>query len=167
MRTLLFEKNGHLVEGIFRVSPGAASLAAARAFAEAGQIAKITDAECLAQLIKLWFRDLPESIFGPQLQPIVDGPPVDGPACGALLGKLPTAQRAVVEWLLLLMHDIAKHEETNRMTFKSLATVFGPNLVDPPMSVPPLLALEVNRRVVTFVERLVENEVARGCLKGH
>jgi len=165
MRRTLLGLNGHLVEGIFRVSPGAASLATARQQAEAGQFGKIADAECLAQLIKLWFRDLPESVFAPCLQPIVDGPPPDGASCGALFCALPTRQRATVEWLLRLMSEIAKHEATNRMTFKSLATVFAPNLVDPPPSVPPLLALEINRRVVTFVERLLEHEVAAGCLQ--
>ena len=29
--------------------------------------------DCVAQLIKLWFKELPESIFAPQLKPIVDG----------------------------------------------------------------------------------------------
>ena len=82
-----------------------------------------------------------------------------------MLRSLPRPQRPIVDWLLQLLADIAHFEATNRMTFKSLVTVFAPNLVDPPQSVPPLLALEVNRRVVTFVERLVESEVAQGQLK--
>ena len=167
MRRLLFENNGHLVEGIFRVSPGASSLQDARRLTEAGQLAHVKEPECLSQLIKHWFRDLPESIFTPCLRTIVDGPPPHGDAAyGELLGTLLPVQRATVEWLLRLFADIVAHEATNRMTFKSLATVFAPNLVDPPPSVPPLLALEINRRVMTFVERLVEHEVASGCLAG-
>ena len=57
MRQQLFGMNGHLVEGIFRVSPGAAELKQARRHLDAGQLAKVASAECLAQLIKLWFRE--------------------------------------------------------------------------------------------------------------
>jgi len=48
------------------------------------------------------------------------------------------------------------------MTAKSLAVVFAPNLVDPPKTMAPMDAFEVNRRVVTFVERLIEQEGAAG-----
>ena len=39
-------------------------------------------------------------------------------------------------------------------------TVFAPNLVDPPPSMPPMLALEVNRRVALFIERLLDEAAA-------
>ena len=42
------------------------------------------------------------------------------------------------------------------MTRKSLSIVFAPNLVDPPPGMPPMLALELNHRVVAFLERLLE-----------
>jgi len=159
MRQQLFGMNGHLVEGIFRVSPGAAELKLARRHLDAGQLAKVASAECLAQLIKLWFRELPESVLGPCLQPVVDGPPSTGKECAALLTQLPQPQLAIVRWLLRLMLDISAHEPVNRMTPKSMAVVFAPNLVDPPPTMAPMDAFEVNRRVVTFVERLIEHEV--------
>ena len=103
--------------------------------------------------------ELPESVLGPCLQPVVDGPPSTGKECAALLTQLPQPQLAIVRWLLRLMLDISAHEPVNRMTPKSMAVVFAPNLVDPPPTMAPMDAFEVNRRVVTFVERLIEHEV--------
>ena len=37
-----------------------------------------------------------------------------------------------------------------------MTIVFSPNLLDPPMTVDPMLALELNKRIVRFLERLFE-----------
>ena len=63
-----------------------------------------------------------------------------------------------MRWLLQLFKDVAGHESENRMTIKSMSVVFAPNLVDPPLTMPPMLALELNGRIVTFLERLHEHE---------
>lgn len=70
-------------------------------------------------------------------------------------------QRATVRWLASLFLEVAQHESKNRMTIKSLAVVFAPNLVDPPQGMHPLQALELNRRVCLFLERLLEHEKAK------
>ena len=59
LRAQLLACDGHLVEGIFRVSPSQSSLKAAQKHAEHGlaQLPKIHEPECLAHLIKLWFRE--------------------------------------------------------------------------------------------------------------
>lgn len=101
---------------------------------------------------------LPESIFAPCLEAIVDGPPEEGERCAALIQELPEPQRSTMVWLLTLFRAVAEHEAENRMTSKSLSVVFAPNLVDPPPTMPPMLALELNGRVVTFLERLYEHE---------
>ena len=106
---------------------------------------------------------LPESIFAPRLELIVDGPPEESVRCAALVDELPEPQRNTVRWLLRLFHDVASHEGENRMTIKSLIVVFAPNLVDPPPTMPPMLALELNGRVVTYLERLHEQHERRGA----
>jgi len=50
----------------------------------------------LAQLIKLWFRELPESVFSPCLEPVVDGPPSSAHRCSMLVQQLPQPHRAIV-----------------------------------------------------------------------
>ena len=59
LRAKLFAQNGHLVEGIFRVSPSSSVFAVAKKDAESNHLDKISDPESLAQLIKLWFRTRP------------------------------------------------------------------------------------------------------------
>ena len=142
--------------GIFRVSPGAAAKKLARQHVEGGQLPKIKEAECLAHLLKLWFRELPESVLAPCLQPVVDGPPRDAAGCAALVEALPEPHRATMRWLVRLLRDVAAHEEVNRMTPKSLSVVFAPNLVDAPLSMPPMLVLDLSHRVVAFLERLMD-----------
>lgn len=103
---------------------------------------------------------LPESIFAPCLEQVVDGPPDAAAACARLIQSMPEPHNATVRWLLQLCFDVVRHESDNRMNLKALITVFSPNLVDPPLTMPPLLALEVNRRVALFVERLLEEASA-------
>ena len=58
LRNMLFSHNGHLVEGIFRVSPSQTVLKDAQKHAESNQYAKVATSgpESIATLIKLWFR---------------------------------------------------------------------------------------------------------------
>ena len=102
-------------------------------------------------------------LFMPNLEPIVDGPPEDGARCADIVNDLPEPHRATVQWLVRLCRDVAQHEGQNRMTIKSLSVVFAPNLVDPPPTMPPMLALELNGRVVNFLERLHEHEVTKAA----
>ena len=156
LRRVLWEHRGQLSEGIFRVSPAASALSLARQHVEAGQFDELRDVDCIAQLIKLWFKELPESVFEPHLKPIVDGVPQTGEQCIQAVQQMPELNRCVVNWLLGLFCEICRHEADNRMTATSLTIVFAPNLLDPPASVDPLLALELNKRMVHFLERLFD-----------
>ena len=160
LRELLVANQGLQVEGIFRVSPSQAILKVAQKDADSNRLSKLATAgpECIATLIKLWFRSLPESILSPGLEAIVDGPPATPAACAGLVAAMADPHRSTMRWLLRLCHEVVEHESANRMNLKALITVFAPNLVDPPPAMPPMLALEVNRRVALFIERLLDAE---------
>lgn len=147
---------GELVEGIFRVSPATSTLKACRALAEAGKHKEIGDMESVAHLIKLWFRELPDSIFAPELAPIVDGTISSGEECVALCRRLPELNQKMIFWLLGLIAEVCRYEADNRMTAQGLIIVFAPNLVGPPPTMDPYLSLELNKRVVQFLELLFE-----------
>jgi hypothetical protein len=164
LRRVLWERRGQLSEGIFRVSAAASELQEARQLAEAGQFDALQDVDCVAQLIKLWFKELPQSILEPQLKPIVDGVPQDGEQCAQVVQQMPELNLCVIDWLLRLFCDICRHEAENRMTAMSLTIVFAPNLFDPPLTVDPMLALELNKRVVRFLERLFDYWNQHGSL---
>jgi len=163
LRALLWERNGHLIEGIFRVPPSASALKAARQMAEEGRFDKISDMESVAQMIKLWLRELPESVFGPCLPDIVDGPHDDAAQCDRLIQRLPDVNRTVVYWLLDLITDICRYEPQNRMTAQSMTIVLAPNLVLAPPALGPLEALELNSRVVQFTELLFQHWNSAGA----
>jgi hypothetical protein len=124
-------------------------------------VEQLEGAEAIASLIKAWFASLPDSVLLPVLETVIDGPPEGSTDCYAVVERLPALNRAVIEWLLQLICDVARHEETNRMTVQSLVIVFAPNVVDPPPTFPPLLGLELNRRVVLFLERAFDEWARR------
>jgi len=163
LRRVLFEQHGQLSEGIFRVSPAATDLSAHLALLEAGRFDELCDVDCVAHLIKRWFKVLPESIFQPQLTHIVDGMVQDGKQCAHVMRLMPEIHRRIIEWLLRLFTDICQHEMENRMTVTSLTIVFSPNLLDPPRSIDPMLVLELNKRVVYFLERLFNYWTENNC----
>jgi len=154
LRAQLWDSKGYRLEGIFRVSPMGSQLKLTRQMAEAGQFDKISDMESVAQLIKQWFRELPESIFGPSLEAVIDGDFTSGEQADHIVSQLPERNRATIYWLLHLIFDICRYEDDNRMTAQSMTIVFAPNLVFAPESISPLDALELNKRVVHFTELL-------------
>lgn len=164
LRRVLWERCGHLSEGIFRVSPAATELRAHRMCVESGRFDKLVDVDCIAQLIKLWFKELPESVFAPQLNSIVDGVAQSGDQCAQVVRQMPELHQRVVCWLLELFTDICRHETANRMTATSLTIVFSPNLLDPPLNVDTMVALELNKRMVRFLERLFDFWNTHGSL---
>jgi len=154
LRMVLLQGEGYMIEGIFRVSPAASALKASRELAEAGRAARISDLESAAQLIKVWFRELPTSILAGCAAPLVDGELRSPAACDAALQRLPEVNRRTLYWVLELITDICRYEVQNRMTAQSMVIVFAPNLIAPPETLDPMSALEVNRRVVQFMEML-------------
>jgi len=164
LRQVLWDLDGQLSEGIFRVSPAASDLKAHRLLVESGQFDQLNNVDCVAQLIKLWFKELPQSVFSPQLNAVVDGVPQNGEQCAQVVRQMPELHRRVVRWLLQLFTDVCRHETENRMTATSLTIVFSPNLLDPPASVDPMLSLELNKRMVRFLEKLFDYWNQHGTL---
>ena len=162
LRQTLWGSNGHVIEGIFRVSPASSQLKATRSFFESGKHKEIRDMESVAHLVKLWFRELPQSIFAPELGGIVDGTLQTGEQCAELCSRLPEPNRTVVRWLLDLIVDLCRHESDNRMTAQGLCIVFAPNLVNPPDSMDLMLQVELNKRVKEFLELLFQAHNASG-----
>ena len=156
LRQTLWGRNGHVIEGIFRVSPASSQLKATRSLFESGKHKEIRDMESVAHLVKLWFRELPQSIFAPELGAIVDGTLQTAEQCAALCSRLPEPNRTTVRWLLELIVDLCRYESDNRMTAQGLCIVFAPNLVNPPDSMDLLLQVELNKRVKEFLELLFQ-----------
>ena len=87
--------------------------------------------ESVAHLVKLWFRELPESVFAPELEGIVDGLCHTPEQCTALCAKLPEANQKSIDWLLGLIVDVCRHESDNRMTAQGVSPRPAPSSPHP------------------------------------
>jgi len=129
-----------------------------RAALEGGQgrqALKGASSQCLAALIKLFLRNLPDDIWSgarDQLEATISGDAAQfalssasgGSAAAAgglaylqqaaqqLLYSLQPLAADLVVWVCDVMVAVVSHEETNRMSREAVSTVFAPGLVHPP-----------------------------------
>ena len=130
LSSLFLSLSGAHVLHIFRTSPCKDARDAAILSINEGTFQNCNDPVIAADLIKVWFRELPT----PLLQCIT-------PAQMELLIKdgeektrfhlhewLHPSEHALLLWLLDLMITVAKHQDENQMGLEQLATVVAPNL---------------------------------------
>ncbi|XP_064364167.1 LOW QUALITY PROTEIN: T-cell activation Rho GTPase-activating protein-like [Dromaius novaehollandiae] len=74
-------------------------------------------------------------------------------------GKLPPANRLLLQRLLSLLHHISENAESSRMDARNLAICVGPNLLSPAMddTLPPAMQKESTDKVTLLVELLINN----------
>ena len=131
-------------EGIFRLSADATELAAAKAALDgcddgekcAAALGGVSGA-CLAALIKLYFRQLPDDLWASARAAVEAAVKTasgegDGAAALALVRGLPAAERACVGWLSAVSAAVVVHTKVNRMTMVSMATVLTPGCAPAP-----------------------------------
>jgi hypothetical protein len=80
---------------------------------------------CVANLIKVWFRDLPVALFASI--PLHELAPLNPASTDAQLEKiwnthLKEPQRSIFRWLLDLCCDVTLHSDDNKMTAKNLVS---------------------------------------------
>jgi len=131
--------------GIFRLAPDQAECQRLRQAldADVDAIDKARpgpDAACVANLIKVFFRELPVALF--QCIPLQELALLSGSSTREQLERvwqthLREPQRSIFSWLLDLCCDVTKHAEENKMTAKNLAICIGPNLYKAPTVPPP------------------------------
>ena len=134
------ERRGISEVGIYRVSGSAVDVAKLKKAYEsnpyeAEQMLKECDIHSVAGTLKLFLRDLPESLFTtPIYQKMFDvyqsgGP--DGPASYlALFSQIPQSpNQACIVFLIEHMVRVSQYEKQNKMSLHNLATVFGPTML--------------------------------------
>ena len=84
----------------------------------------------VADLIKQYFRDLPQCLFTSQLSGVMLKSPPERwlEVIEHCLLLLPDENRQVLHCLLLFLHDVAQHSDTHQMTASNLAICFAPSL---------------------------------------
>ena len=162
------KQNGGLAEeGIFRLAPDAQTCDALREAlnTDANALERIgenTDPHVLANLIKIWFRMLPERLLsGISAEQLASCE--GGPECMELLHTFAPPIKGLFLWLLDVMADVAAQRATNRMDERAIAIVVCPNLYDPPDAAAltdPLAAMAFTQGMAKFVTELLLHYVS-------
>ncbi len=135
------ERRGISEVGIYRVSGSAVDVAKLRKAYEsnpyeAEQMLKECDIHSVAGTLKLYLRDLPESLFtAPIYQKMFEVYQAGGTADAAaayltLFSQIPQSpNQACIVFLIEHMVRVAGYERQNKMSLHNLATVFGPTML--------------------------------------
>ncbi|XP_063579592.1 protein FAM13A isoform X17 [Pongo abelii] len=123
-------------EGLFRVNGNVKVVEQLRLKFESGvpvELGKDGDVCSAASLLKLFLRELPDSLITSALQPrfiqlFQDGRnDVQESSLRDLIKELPDTHYCLLKYLCQFLTKVAKHHVQNRMNVHNLATVFGPN----------------------------------------
>eukprot|EP01117_Protostelium_nocturnum_P011201 TRINITY_DN4064_c0_g4_i1.p1 TRINITY_DN4064_c0_g4~~TRINITY_DN4064_c0_g4_i1.p1 ORF type:complete len:866 (+),score=342.87 TRINITY_DN4064_c0_g4_i1:173-2770(+) len=141
-------------EGIFRVSGESNTiLNAKRAINDNKPIGNL-DVHTIANLIKLWFREMPtgilQSLSPEQLE-------CENPEeCLKSLSSLNEHQTTLLEWVIKLIREIIQHVDTNKMTLDNMSIVFAPNMYKI-TELDPMKGLSVTQNLAKFFTIIVSS----------
>lgn len=125
-----------------------------------GEYPRTDDYNSVANLIKIWFRELPTKIFDhidPETLIQIDAEDPD--VCASLLDEIPEPYRRLFNWLLSLMADVAENCEENKMDPKNLAIVFSPNLYSSNSGNPGIMIMitqKLSQLVCSLIKYFIE-----------
>ncbi|XP_053462053.1 protein FAM13A isoform X2 [Nycticebus coucang] len=129
-------QHGLTQEGLFRVNGSVRLVEQLRLKFESGapvELGKDGDVSSAASLLKLFLRELPDSVITSALQPrflqlFQDGRrDAQESSLRDLIKELPATHYCLLKYLCQFLTKVAQHHVHNRMNVHNLATVFGPN----------------------------------------
>ncbi|XP_027973628.1 protein FAM13A-like, partial [Eumetopias jubatus] len=129
-------KHGLTQEGLFRVNGNVKVVEQLRCKFESGapvELGRDGDVCSAASLLKLFLRELPESVVTSALHPRFiqlfrdDRNDAQESSLRNLIEELPDTHYCLLKYLCQFLTKVAKHHVQNRMNIHNLATVFGPN----------------------------------------
>lgn len=162
MESYLVTHGGMDVEGIFRLAPNSEECALIKrqldegTFEELGAVCK--DINCMSNLIKVFFRDLPEKVLdlgGLKAEKLSEATSLEQAAKD--VAGMASQARSVLEWLLDLCVTVCAYTDVNKMSPQSMAIVFGPNLFVP--SSDTNVYLQQMKRVNIWMQKAIEARV--------
>lgn len=147
----LYAQGGLLAEGVFRINAENRQEEYVRDQLNRGVVPDDIDVNCLAGLIKAWFRELPNGVLD-SLMPEQVMRCQSEEDCFELVLLLPSTEAALLDWAVNLMADVVQHENVNKMNARSIAMVFAPNMTK---MADPLSALMYAVQVMNFLKTLI------------
>ncbi|KAF4792122.1 hypothetical protein TURU_123569 [Turdus rufiventris] len=159
-------QHGMTQEGLFRVNGSMKMVEQLRLQYERGEeveLVKDADVYSAASLLKLFLRELPDSIITSALHPrfiqlykedISRNDMQKEGYLKELLKELPDAHYSLLKYLCRFLIKVAEHQVENRMNLCNLATIFGPNCFHVPSGFEGMKEQEICNKIMT---KMLEN----------
>ena len=154
-RGLRQSDGGLRAEGVFRVAPDAEECSRVKRSMDKGERLTSRDVYVIANLIKIWFRDLPGKKVLDEVDAAAMGAASDAEAVGRVVAGMSELYGSLFAWLLDVCCEVVRCGEWNKMTSKALGIVFAPNLFSPHGDNPVGSMLQV-QKVALFVQRAID-----------
>eukprot|EP01084_Bolivina_argentea_P109156 195106_1 len=157
LRNALEEADGYQQVGIFRLAPNASDNKAVKEKIDKGQLndsEEKVDVNVYANLIKVWFRDLPTPLLNcvnPDMIEHVN----NTQDAENVIDAFPEPHKSIFLWLCDMCVAIAKHKKTNKMSAQNVAIVVGPNLFNTDKFENPMKAMTYSGNVVEFLKHSI------------
>jgi len=151
LKSLLKKLGGYEVVGIFRLAPEGNKNEMIKGKIDRGEDweEKISDVNLCANLLKVWFRELPVPIMNEVEQRVIAQSQTKD-AVAKATKQFPEPSQSILLWLWDMCVEVAEHEAQNKMGAQNLAIVIGPNLFNTNSFENPMLAMTFSGKVVTF-----------------
>ncbi|XP_030879694.1 protein FAM13A isoform X3 [Leptonychotes weddellii] len=156
-------KHGLTQEGLFRVNGNVKVVEQLRCKFESGapvELGRDGDVCSAASLLKLFLRELPESVVTSTLHPRFvqlfrdDRNDAQESSLRDLIEELPDTHYCLLKYLCRFLTKVAKHHVQNRMNVHNLATVFGPNCFHVPPGLEGMKEQDICNKIMA---KLLEN----------
>lgn len=160
LKRALIHLNGINSEGIFRLAGEQSEIQRVKELLNTkkfDEYSSTRDVNCVASLIKIWFRDLPVPILNALPQERIMNWS-DTSDCVDAYNTLPEPQKPLLDWLLDFLSQVSANSEVNKMTSQNLAIVVAPNLYD--ISTPnPLEGLVLSQKCAQFLNHVLNSHI--------
>lgn len=129
MKSYFDDNDGASADGIFRLAPDGEQSSYVKNLLNKNEFEECDDIHCIANLIKVFFRELPGSILaGVNPEEIIEC--TDDDKAGEIIEKLIEPNKSIFQWLLDFILEVAAKKDVNRMTEQNLAIVIAPNICE-------------------------------------
>jgi len=157
LKSRLFDLKGLHEKGIFRLAPDANECKELKNMINSGKdwVDKQVDVNVIANLLKVWFRDLPVPLLNCVPGQVIEmNQSVDKVAKSTANFEEPF--RTLLLWLWDFCVEIAANSKENKMGIQNLGIVIGPNLFNTNSFDNPMKAMDFSGKVVTYFQRGIE-----------
>lgn len=155
----LYDHGGLESPGIFRIQPDHDEMFRIKAELGRGTFKTCKDINCVAHLIKVWYRELATPILATIPNEVMMS--VNDEASAIRVARmLKSREQHLLKWIVRLLVRVADNEDKNKMNVKNCAIVVGPNLFNVHEKANPMEALMMSQHVVGFLHRLLVAEQA-------